>query len=467
MRADRPVCLRTTADESDAPPRRDASDLARAGDGRWNTVVSDFEITVNDSPASFPGGSLHSVSSTGSVFVQPEWLQLLDELDLGAVIGGQVELRYLVVSHEDRPVAMCPFMRCRGKEMYALYSLRRYYFDYLLEQAAGTGVGRGTGFKLMSQMVRKLGRALELLRCSLDDVLFVCNPLSYRAEMAIDPEMGSLDRDPTGAVVAALKRYAAHVRRPVCCLGVSEDDASFGRSLEQAGFEKVFLFYDNRLELARYRNFSDFLSAFPSRYRRKIRCERERVAQAGLSFRVVNDLHAHAEDFSRFYRAMYTKHSPSILHLPAGFWRSLQRALKNRVEAVLCEHDGRVVGYSVLLKDDAHREMWVYRGGQEYNETLAGVPFYFSYSLYQPIERAIEHGYDRLWLGPAGYETKIRRGAEQTGLWSYLWFPRRIDRWLLGRVLRRYGRIAHRMLDASTDLPNPLRRSDSASGPAR
>jgi hypothetical protein len=61
----------------------------------------------------------------------------------------------------------------------------------------------------------------------------------------------------------------------------------------------------------------------------------------------------------------------------------------------------------------------------------------------------LELGYRRLWLGPASYEAKRVRGAEQVPLFNYLWFPRRWDRAVLGRFVQFFGEETKRQLDRS------------------
>jgi hypothetical protein len=54
-------------------------------------------------------------------------------------------------------------------------------------------------------------------------------------------------------------------------------------------------------------------------------------------------------------------------------------------------------------------------------------------------------------LGPAGYEAKRVRGAEQVPLYSCFWFPRRFDRWTLQRYLKLFGKITRKQLEHALD----------------
>ncbi len=412
-----------------------------------------LQTRIEPTLASLSDADLRSITAGGHPFGSVEWFRLLERLDLSALTGGNVTLQFAIVTAGGTALGLCPLLRARGPGLFALYSIRRYYFEYLFEQAAHSNLQASGLIARIAPIVGRLGRLLESIGCSLDDSLIVCNPLSYRGGISMTPSTPVASEEVSCELVSALKQYAAEIQRPLCFLCFEGDDDPAVETLRKAGCQEVFLFYDNKIDLSCFHEFDDYVQSFPSRYRKRTRKEIRQTSDAGIRFRLVDDFTDHANDFSRLYRETYSKHSASILEQPPEFWTTLQQTLGGGVEALLAEHDDRLVGFSVLLKSDRRREMWVYRGGRHDSDSLKQVPYYFSMGFYEPVRRAIQLGYQKIWLGPAGYETKIRRGARQTPLFSYFWFPRRRDRWLLRRVLRRFGRVVRRQLAGTLDVP--------------
>jgi len=423
------------------------SSRASVDGGRSSTPT--LQTRIEPTLASLSDESLQAITADGHTFASAGWFRLLEGLDLSALTGGQVTLEFAVVTAAGRPVAACPVLRARGPGLHALYSIRHYYFEYLFEQAAQSGAMDVRQSARLASLVGLLGRFLETIGCQLDDSLIVCNPLSYRGSISMVPSPPVEREKIIREVVSTLQQYAGEIQRPLCFLCFEGGDDPSARVLRQAGCREVFLFHDNKLDLSGFRCFDDYLQAFPSRYRKKIKKEIRQTADAGVRFWPVDDLALHADNFSRLYEETYSKHSASILRHPPRFWTALKETLGSDVEALLVEHEDRLVGFSVLLRCDRRREMWVYRGGRHDCDRLKDVPYYFGMGCYEPLRRAIELGYQTLWLGPAGYETKIRRGARQTPLFSYFWFPRLRERYLLGRVLRRFGLVVRSQVDKS------------------
>lgn len=173
----------------------------------------------------------------------------------------------------------------------------------------------------------------------------------------------------------------------------------------------------------------------------------------GIEFDFVSDLASRAEEFTELYNLTYAKYGDSYFRQPPEFWRTLQATLGSSVEAIVARREDQLVGFSILLKSERRGEMWTYRIGRRDDPALRSVPYYFALSFYGPIQRAIELGYRRLWLGPASYEAKSVRGAEQVPLYSYFWFPRRWDRWFLLPYLQIFGKVTREQIAQSLDRP--------------
>jgi predicted N-acyltransferase len=417
-----------------------------AGAGQWQTEVV-------RSLASLPDETLDALTTESSIFARTGWLRMLEQVDLSDLTGGIVDLQFAVVNGAGAPAAVCPVLRARGDGLLALYSVRRYYFEYLFEQAANSKLGESKLLGMFARLAARARRLLESAGCSLDDYLIVCNPLSFRGSVSIAPLAGPQREEVARQLVADLQRLAEDQGRPLCFLFVESNDQPVTQMLLEAGFRQVFLFYDNRIRLTEFKSFDDYLQSFPARDRKTIKSELRRTAAAGIAFRRVAEFTELGGDFTRLYEQMYLKHSESIFRHPPEFWRTLKTCLGENVETVLAERDGALAGFVATLNCDRRRELWTYRGGRQYSPELEGVPFYFPLGFYEPIRRAIELRYDNIWLGPAAYDAKLHRGAEQVPLYSYFWFPKQRDRYLTGRYLRRVGNIVRRQIAGSVTVP--------------
>jgi predicted N-acyltransferase len=245
-------------------------------------------------------------------------------------------------------------------------------------------------------------------------------------------------------LLAELKRHARQSGRPLWFLNVAEQAASLSAALGAADFQRVFFTYDCQVDISRFRSFDDYLQAFTAKDRYAISRDIRRTATAGVQFRWVQDFGPHADDFTRLYEQTYARHQSTNLRLTPDFWIALGESLGPDAEAVVAEHAGQLVGFLLVVKNDAREEMYGYKIGRCYDCGLDRVPFYFSLCIYEPIRRAIELRYRTVWLGPGVYETKTGRGAKPVALYSHFWFPRRRDRWLLLPYLKQYGETARR-----------------------
>jgi uncharacterized protein len=154
-----------------------------------------------------------------------------------------------------------------------------------------------------------------------------------------------------------------------------------------------------------YRDFADFLAAFNHDKRKKIRQERRRLAQAGVTFvrRVGADISAadRAFFFGCYTRTYRAHHSTPYLSL--DFF--------DRIAATLADHLLLVIGYragrrlcAALDVFDAKTLWGRYWGAREYVPGL-----HFEACYYQAIEFCIERGIESFEGGAQGVH-KLARG---------------------------------------------------------
>lgn len=156
---------------------------------------------------------------------------------------------------------------------------------------------------------------------------------------------------------------------------------------------------------AGWRTFDDFLSAFDHKHRKNIRQERNRVAQAGVLFRVVEGANATEADLAamhRFYQHTFAEYgNHPALTLP--FLHHLAAVLPQALVIILAEFQGQPVAGALCLRggDTLYGRYW----GSE--ATLPGLHFETCY--YQGIEYCLRHGLTRFEPGAQG-EHKLARG---------------------------------------------------------
>lgn len=165
-----------------------------------------------------------------------------------------------------------------------------------------------------------------------------------------------------------------------------------------------------------YGDFEAFLASLSRDKRKKIRQERRRVADAGVSFRVLHGAEAGEADWDFFYRCYaltYAQHRSSP-YLNRAFFGQLGRALGPGVVLCLAEAAGRPVAASLCLRDEEalYGRYW---GAVEEIPCL-----HFEACYYQPIDYAIRAGLARFEGGAQG-EHKLARGLEPVRTVSAHW----------------------------------------------
>ena len=185
------------------------------------------------------------------------------------------------------------------------------------------------------------------------------------------------------------------------CLFLDEADAA---SAEQAGMmirQDVQFHWQN----PGYRDFEDFLASLSRDKRKRIRQDRRRVADAGVSVRCIEGRDATAEDW-RFFASCYahtreTHFSPPALN--EDFFRRIGRALPENMLLVIAEREGRPIASALCIVANGvmYGRSW---GAFEFHSGL-----HFEACYYAPMDYCIAHGI-RSFEGGAGGEHKLARG---------------------------------------------------------
>jgi uncharacterized protein len=230
------------------------------------------------------------------------------------------------------------------------------------------------------------------------------------------------------AVRASLARVLLDIARDsaVSSLHVlfpGDDDAAALREMGLLERSSVQFHWRN----AGYGSFDDFLAALSRDKRKKIRQERRRVADAGVSLRRLTGREASTQDWDFFtacYRRTYREHR-STPYLDRAFFGMIAERMPERLLLVIAQREGRPIAAAL----DLFGESALYGRYWGAIEHIPGLHFEACY--YQAIEFCIERGI-ALFEGGAQGEHKHARGFLPETTRSFHWlahpaFNRAVD----------------------------------------
>ena len=165
-----------------------------------------------------------------------------------------------------------------------------------------------------------------------------------------------------------------------------------------------------------YRDFDAFLADLSSSKRKKIRQERRRVAEAGVTFRRLVGADITDEDwrfFARCYEGTYRAHHSSP-YLNLAFFRRIGETMPDNLLLIVAELHGKPLAsaLNVFSRDTLYGRYW---------GAVGHVPMlHFETCYYQALEFCIERGIG-VFEGGAQGEHKLARGFLPCETWSAHW----------------------------------------------
>ena len=229
------------------------------------------------------------------------------------------------------------------------------------------------------------------------------------------------------------------------------------RALEARGFQRRLgcqYHWHNR----GYRDFEDFLSCFTAEKRKKVKRERRRVREAGVTIRVLpgGELGpAEWRAFYRFYRNTFLEKS-GMVPLSQGFFESLGANMADNIVMVLAHHQNDYVAAALSLRggDTLYGRYW--GASQDFHS------LHFEACYYAGIDYCIREGLQRFEPGAQG-EHKISRGFTPTLTSSAHWMREPGFHDAVTRFLAEERRLMSRhRAELSLHLPFKLAEAESA-----
>lgn len=204
-------------------------------------------------------------------------------------------------------------------------------------------------------------------------------------------------------------------------------------------------------------DFDRFLASLQQEKRKKIRQERRKVVEAGVSFRHAEGADIGAADwdfFHRCYQQTYLEHG-NAPYLQPGFFDRMQRELSHHWLLFIAEREGRPIASSLIGIDRrqgvAYGRYW---GALERVDCL-----HFEACYYQPLAWCIAQGFRRFEGGAQG-EHKMARALLPVRTTSAHWLAHPAFADAVDRFLDREGQGIDQYLDHLA-ARSPLRQPGS------
>ncbi len=210
-------------------------------------------------------------------------------------------------------------------------------------------------------------------------------------------------------------------------------------------------------ENASYQDFDDFLARLTQEKRKKIRQERRRVAEAGVTFRWALGADITPSDWDFFYRCYertYLEHG-NPPYLTRAFFQQMAERMPEHWLLFIAEREGRPIASSLIAIDAAPSSASDPNRSQKPPRTAYGRYWgalepvdclHFEACYYQPLAWCIAHGVQRFEGGAQG-EHKMARALLPVQATSLHWLAHPAFADAVERFLAREGAGVQEYLD--------------------
>ena len=217
----------------------------------------------------------------------------------------------------------------------------------------------------------------------------------------------------------------------------------FGADADIAACTEAGLMLRNTVQFhwtnAHYADFDAFLASLSHDKRKKIRQERRKVADAGVSFRWSRGADIRKADWDFFYRCYertYREHG-NPPYLTRDFFRRMADTMPEAWLLFIAERNGKAMASSLIaLSTDTDRPLVAY--GRYWGALERVDCLHFEACYYQPLAWCIEHGAQRFEGGAQG-EHKMARALMPVKTTSAHWLAHPSFADAVERFLEREG----------------------------
>lgn len=181
-----------------------------------------------------------------------------------------------------------------------------------------------------------------------------------------------------------------------------------------------------------YGDFEDFLAGFSSEKRKKVRRERRRVAESGLTLEV-----RHGDEIDAdLWRSIYPHYRSTFVRygnhpaFPPEFFVAVAQGLAKRLVVFLAWAGARLVAAAICYRSGST----LY--GRHWGAEADYHSLHFELCFYQGIDYCVRHGLSRFEPGAQG-EHKVSRGFSPEPTWSAYWITHPGMRRMIAEYLER------------------------------
>jgi predicted N-acyltransferase len=195
-----------------------------------------------------------------------------------------------------------------------------------------------------------------------------------------------------------------------------------------------------------YADFDEFLGTFSSRKRKKVRQDRRRVADAGISFRHLQGKELDAATWRVVYQLISITflRRGSMPYFNLQFFETISATIPENLLVVLAEQDGKAIAAAIFFVSPStlYGRYW---GSDAHYDAL-----HFETCYYQGIEYCIANGQRRFEPGTQG-EHKVARGFTPVQTYSAHWLQHPEFFSAIGQYLDEEARHVDRYIETIDD----------------
>ncbi len=346
---------------------------------------NDYVIRVLDDPAQVDASAWNALldaQSSSTPFMRHEYLSALHASGSAAAHTGWVA-QFLVMHHEGQLAGACP-----------LYLKDHSYGEYVFDWAWADAYHR---------------HGLNYYPKLLSAVPFTPVPGSRLMARDANARVALLQG------MSQLARQGGLSSAHVLFLDAQDQDAA-----RRAGWmmrSTVQFHWINR-QPQPYADFADFLASLHRDKRKKIQQERRKVADAGVTFEVIEGSSITDADWSFFYRCYETTYREhrSTPYLTRDFFARMQQTMPQHWLLFVASQGGERIAASLIAIDTEQGNAY----GRYWGATRHVPCLHFDACYYQPLAWCIAHGFQRFEGGAQG-EHKLARGLLPVQTWSAHW----------------------------------------------
>lgn len=355
------------------------------------------------------------VAAGGSLFLQRKVLRVLEQHGPSNIV-----MRYAVIFRDDQPAAVvaAQIVSITGEQLRREKTVAQAKPATNLLRRALSPAARVAGAKLRERILV----AGNLLSWGFDGIAFAPG-------------------EEPGAVWPAVAEALYRMRRAERLTGQTDFVLVKDVTGQQSGLESLRRFSYRPLETepnmvlaidSSWRNYDDYLGALDAKYRRNSRDQQKKLAAAGCTVELIQDLGPHARRLHELYLEVHRNAAVRLVTLGEQYLPALAAALGENFRCSVVRRGGQVLGFVTTLRNGP--TAIAYYIGFDRTAAAQALPIYLRL-LHSTIGHAIDWGCQRLSLGRTALEPKAALGAKPEPM--SVWLRHRVPamNWLLRAML--------------------------------